>query len=184
MRFRQKNKHGQLERVGVSLPVCLMYLLLCTLVFTGFTFSRYISGAQGQQKGQVAAGVVVVSHDPDDTSIVMKKPSNYDVPVSESFSFTVSNQGTGSPSEVAIKYDIVVTLKESLPDGVSMKLDEEVSPQVSPDGLTYTFSNAGAFEANSSAKHSHILTFTGDYLIINEGSERDLTLSVQAEQID
>lgn len=181
MRFRQKNKHGQLERVGVSLPVCLMYLLLCTLVFTGFTFSRYISGAQGQQKGQVAAGVVVVSHDPDATSIVMKKPSNYDVPVSESFSFTVSNQGTGSPSEVAIKYDIVVTLKESLPDGVSMKLDGK---EVSPDGLTYTFSNAGAFEANSSAKHSHILTFTGDYLIINEGSERDLTLSVQAEQID
>lgn len=180
MRFRQKNKHGQLGRVGVSLPVCLMYMLLCTLVFTGFTFSRYISGAQGQEKGQVAAGVVVVSHDPDATSIVIKRPSNDGIK-SESFSFTVSNQGTGSPSEVAIKYDIVVTLKESLPDGVSMKLDGK---EVSPDGLTYTFSNAGTFEANNADIHSHILTFTGDYLIINEGSERDLTLSVQAEQID
>ena len=183
MRFRQKNKHGQLERVGVSLPVCLMYLLLCTLVFTGFTFSRYISGAQGQEKGQVAAGVVIVSHDPDATSIVMKRPSNDGIK-SESFSFTVSNQGTGSPSEVAIKYDIVVTLKESLPDGVSMKLDEEVSPQVSPDGLTYTFSNAGTFEANNADKHSHMLTFSGDFGTISKNSVTDLTLSVQAEQID
>ena len=62
-----------------------------------------------------------------------------------------------------------------------MKLDGK---EVSPDGLTYTFSNAGTFEANNADIHSHILTFTGDYLIINEGSERDLTLSVQAEQID
>lgn len=171
-------------RLRLPLHVYLTYLLVCTFLLTGVSFSRYISSANGSDSARVAAGVVTVSYDENSTSVVMEQPSDAGI-VTEAFSFSVSNFA----SEVAIQYDLVLTLDQALPDGVTISLykngdSNPIGTFAANGGTNFTVSNAGIFEAKSQKTDQYKLTFEGDYNSITAACERTVSISVQAEQID
>lgn len=159
--------------------VYLAYLLICTLVFTGTSLAHYVSSANGSDSGRVAAGVVVVSS-VDNSALTIKQPGGDDTVVTDTFQFSVSNSN-GAVSEVAIKYDVIVTLDSALPAGVSMTLDGKAC---SDSSNTFTFKNAGTFDAGVSKTNTHTLSVTGDYSTISAPSTLHVTIRVLAEQID
>lgn len=160
-------------------PVLLAYLLVCTLLLTGVSFARYTSGTGGTDTARVAAGCVEV-HPSDSTTVELTRPKNDGVETAD-FSFSVSNGN----SEVAIRYDIIVTLDKPLPDGVTLALDGNTGSPA-PDEKSYTFAGAGVFPAGPQASQSHTLSFTGDFNRYQTPGTFDypVTISVRATQID
>lgn len=171
-------KNQRLKRLPVH--VYLAYLLVCTLLLTGVSFSRYISSASGRDNARVAAGVVTVRYDDNTNNIEMIRPSNDGVRT-ERFNFSVSN----GVSEVAIRYDVVVTLDQALKNGVTMQLDDGTG-SVSDDKKTYTFPNAGTFEAGVSGTKTHTLSFAGDFDTILPGTDDtyQIEIAIRSQQID
>lgn len=163
----------------LPLPVWLAYLLVCTLLLTGVSFARYITTASGSDAARVAAGLVTVDYD-DTNEIKLVRPST-DGLLTENYKFTVSN---GS-SEVAIRYDVVVTLDKPLNSGVTMTLDGQ--PGTETDGeKQYEFTNMGTFAAGENDTYTHTLSFTGDFGTIRPGTEDtyDIKISIRSQQID
>ena len=173
-----KLKRKQTAKPQFKLPIhaYLTYLLICAFLLTGVSFARYVSTGSGKDGARVAVGNISVSHDPD-TTIVMSCPSDYS-PETRRFEFCVSNQN----SEVAIRYDVIVNLSEPLPDGVPMMMDD--TPCSESAQTVFTFKNAGVFNAGIPESKTHTLSFTGDFNVIQEASERTVTISIRAEQIN
>lgn len=159
----------------LPLYVYLSYIVVCTLMLIGISFSRYVSIERGSDSARVAAGSLVVTH--DSISEIALNRTYDDSVITRKFNFYVSNKA----SEVAIRYNLIVKLNESLPNGVTMTLDGKI---IDGNTTSYTFNNAGIFEAGKQQTNMHTLSITGDYALINKSSERNITISVQAEQID
>lgn len=160
------------------LHVCLAYLLVCTMLATGLSFSRYAVADSDSDAAQVAAGALRVSGSGNETfDLDCNKGTT-----SQSYSFTVHNRDGGKTSQAAIEYDIVVGLSQALPDGVTMTLDGHTG---SGSGTKYTFSG-GTFAAGSSDSNTHTLTITADAdeVMGSSAYHLDLTISVLAEQVD
>lgn len=179
MRIKEKNNQSQRRLFPLPLYVYLSYLVICTLLLTGISFSRYISSANGSDSARVAKGVVTVSYDENSTKLEMIRPEEDGVET-RAFPFEVSN-GT---SEVAIQYDVVVKLNQALQDGVTMKLDDMECSESTNN--TYTFSNMGTFEAGVSDTKTHTLSFAGDFNDIRPGTDDtyQITISIHSHQID
>lgn len=178
-------RSSQKGRLHLPAQVYLVYLLVCTFLLTGASFSRYISSANDSDGARVAAGVVTVSYD-DAKTVKMERPAdpNHQVETG-SFSFRVSN----GPSEVAIRYNLVVKLDEALPNGVTISLykNSALNPicKFDDSGETqFTVSDAGIFQAGSSETDCYELVFVGDFETISEDCNRTVSISAQAEQID
>lgn len=165
----------------LPLPVWLAYLLVCTLLLTGVSLARYITTADGSDAARVASGLVTVSYDEHNTSFLMDAPSNYSELQKSEFTFEVSN-GT---SEVAIQYDVVVTLNEPLVDGVAMTLDEKKGTETD-EGKQYEFANVGTFAAGENKTDTHTLSFTGDFMEIPSGTDNtyNIQISIRSRQVD
>lgn len=178
-----KPTHAPFEKPVIrplSLPVWLAYLLVCTLLLTGVSFARYITTADGSDAARVAAGLVTVGYDESKTAIQLVRPSGDGV-LTENYEFTVSN---GS-SEVAIQYDVVVTLNKALGEGVTMTLDGQPGTETD-GGKQYEFTNMGTFAAEMEQTIPHILSFTGDFDTIRPGTDDnyDIQISIRSRQID
>lgn len=159
------------------LHVCLAYLLVCTMLATGLSFSRYATTNGSSDTARTAAGALSVSGSSTTFHLDCNNGST-----SRAYTFSVANWDGGKTSQVALKYDVVVKLSQALPHGVTMKLDGRTGYA---SGTTYTFSG-GTFAAGKYNSHNHTLTITADAGEV-EGSSAynlDLTISVQAEQID
>lgn len=166
--------------VRLPLSAYLAYLLVCTLLLTGVSFSRYLTTTGGTAAARVASGVVEVEYDPDSAHIFMERPWDDGIQTEE-FVFTVSNQA----SEVAIQYDLEITLNKALPNGVTVELDGTTCIQ--NYATSYTATGAGIFTAGGSEQtNTHCLTFVGDYSTIKSGTDesRKITIRVHATQID
>lgn len=172
-------KQKQKKRKRLPLHVYLGYLMVCSLLFTGVSFAGYVSRSNGSDSARVAKGVVTVSYD-DRTFMELERPEDDGVRT-EQFKFYVSN----GASEVAIRYDVVVTLDQALKDGVTMQLDG-MKGAVSDDKKTYTFSNVGIFEAGVSDTKTHTLSFAGDFYEISPGTDDmyQIKISIHSQQID
>lgn len=164
----------------LPLRVYMMYLFVCTLLFTGTSLSKYVSMGSDDDAARVAAGNVEVTYDDDSTTIFFIRPSDDDTLLTENFDFYVSNRG----SEVAIKYDIEVTLDAPLPEGASITLDDEAFDNGGDN--TYLFEDAGTFRADEDEENSHTLTIVADYSEIPSGTDfrSSVYIDIIAEQID
>lgn len=163
----------------LPLPVWLAYLLVCTLLLTGVSFARYITTASGSDAARVAAGLVTVDYD-DTNEIKLVRPST-DGLLTENYKFTVSN---GS-SEVAIRYDVVVTLDKPLNSGVTMTLDGQTGTETG-DRKQYEFTNMGTFAAGENDTYTHTLSFTGNFDTISSGTDDtyNIKILIRSRQID
>lgn len=178
MKSRQM-KFSPKERLHLPLHVYLAYLLVCTFLLTGVSFSRYISKANADDSARVAKGVVTVTYD-DATTAEMDRPTDDGVEKRE-FEFKVSND----TSEVAIRYDVVVTLNQPLGPGVTMTLDENTSI-VTNEGKKYKFFNIGTFAAGVEETKTHTLSFNGDFMTIPSGTDDtyNIEISIRSQQIN
>lgn len=181
MKIENKSRKSIKRIFPLPFYVYLSYLVICTLLLTGVSFSSYISGADASDSARVAAGLVTVSYNENTTTVEMERPADPDNQMeTKGFSFNVSN----CESEVAIRYDVIVTLEKTLPNGVTMTLDGEECFGNADN--TYTFSNMGTFEAGVQNTRTHTLSFTGDFTTYDtDGTyEYPVTISVRSEQID
>lgn len=162
----------------LPLHVYMMYLFVCTLLFTGVSLSKYVSMGSGDDAARVAAGNVEVTYN-DSTSIYFDLPADGGM-LTQDFDFYVSNTG----SEVAIRYDIEVTLDDSLPKGATITLDDEAFD--GGNDHTYLFEDVGIFRADEYEKHSHTLTIEADYAEVPAGTAFSsfVYIDIIAEQIN
>lgn len=175
---RRKQKSSNRGKFRLPLHVYLAYLLVCTFLMTGVSFSRYVSRASAGDAARVASGGITVTGAAAGTNLVLSNDQQ-----SATYQFRVSNTTSGTQSEVAIRYDVVVTLDEALPDGVTVQLDRE--SRSSNNGTQYTFSNVGTFPAGSSPAQEHTLTFSCNDLAPSKYDyTTNITITVRAEQID
>lgn len=175
MEVKQESK--KVKKGMVPLNVYLSYMVICAFLWTGVSFCRYISTANGSDSSRVAAGIVDVTY-ADDTTIEMETPADDSTDIiTKDFKFSVSNKS----SEVAIQYDVVVKLEKALPEGVELTLDDKT---VSGEEGTHTFSNMGTFQAGKKETREHTLSFTGDSEKIQQQFETNITVTVKAVQID
>lgn len=185
MKFIKHCEQSKKRKGRLPLHVPLFYLLVCTFLLTGVTCSRHISSANGSGSARAAKGVVTVSYE-NNTTVEMEQPSDPDnQTVIKEFSFSVS----GSASEVAIRYNLVLKLDQALPDGVSISLykNGDIDPVgmfAAAGNVQFTVPGAGVFEAGSQTADQYKMIFNGDYNHINTADKRTVSISVQAEQID
>lgn len=159
----------------------LAYLLLCTLLLTGVSFSRYITGTGADDQARAAAWEVEVSYTGDSTEQTMERPAD-DGLETVSYPFTVTNH-----SETALQYDLEIQLDKSLPNGVTAELDGNAISFSEGNSTVCTVPNAGSLAAESDASQQHTLSFTGDFdTTISPGTDEEIqiTITVDAVQID
>lgn len=158
----------------------LAYLLLCTLLLTGVSFSRYITGTGAGDQARAAAWEVEVTYTGDSTEQTMERPAE-DGLETVSYPFTVTNH-----SETALQYDLEIRLDQSLPEGVTAELDGKPISFSEGSNPVCTVPNAGSLAAESDASQQHTLTFAGDFDTISSGTDEkiQITITVDAVQID
>lgn len=164
----------------LPLSVWLSYLLVCTLLLTGVSFARYTVTNSGDDTARAAAGQVTVDWT-DNTNITLVASSTDEA--AENYTFHVSN----NDSEVAIQYDVVVTVEEPSLEGVTMTLDNTSCTQYYQDAdkAVYEFSGAGIFAANVYNTNEHTLTFADNSGNSTSGTKKyTIQIAVRAQQID
>ena len=173
------NTRGTHKRRRLPAAVYLCYLLVAVLAFTGASVAGYKTESTGEDSARVARFEVTAAPAGEQrTEFTLNSATK-----SGSYSFTVTNN-----SETAVSYDVVVTVpnNQTMPSGVTVSLSNGVTPvsgRVDTTGRIYTFSNAGTFEAASTAPQNLTLTFTAG-TGASSGSVRNISVDVVATQID
>lgn len=186
-------KQNKVKRIPLS--VWLTYLLIVTVIFTGVTFSGYVTTVEGGDEARVAQHAFKVSGGgTDDWSINidgLKKPGD-----SVTANFTVSNKDS-KISEVTMGYRIDVQAEGSIPLICKLtKGTEDVVINVNNEGSvggqlsdSYVAKPEDYLTAGSEDSDSYTLTLTwpsdkndiayaeGNRLVV-------LRVSVLGEQID
>ena len=155
----------------------------------GYTYAAYTTYAAAQDSARVAKfRVEMTGGDKKNLSLdgIEDKPT-------DSYSFTVK-----SDSEVAVDADLVLTLSQALPEGVTMTF---VGPGVSTatesitvpepvvtedtDVVTYTFEKFAHFDPPTETTKQFWLVFTGgDHGSIKESRDINFNLSVTMSQVE
>lgn len=168
--------HRMRQIFRLPLHAYLLYLLVATFLFTGVTFSSYVTTASGGDSARVAAGVLDVSSASPNISLGPENPT-------AEYTFTVSNYKDGQCSEVAVQYDVTVTLDEPLPEGVSIQLGSK-TVNTTPQNKVYSFEGVGTLPAGTEYSNPHTLSFSTTDSSALTATTLDVTITVHAEQID
>ena len=162
-------------------------VLLCALLFsfhlTGGLYARYTTSAGGSDGARVAKFDVVnqISSKPVDVDLNFYDPNKLE----DSFDFTVQ-----SSSEVAVKYDVVVTVPAGQANYEWLVVTLDGKMPTSQSGNAYTFSDVYSFDANANPTKAHTLKFkvadayVGRAQGITDITDGEIVLTVHAEQID
>lgn len=152
----------------------LLYLLVVVIFVIPPTFSSYVSTVSGGDTVSVA--LVNVTTPQSGTMTVDGKTVG-----THTYHFDIV-----STSEVALTYDINVTLQHVLQAGMTLQLksgDRTVGYTFDSATRTYSFKNAGTFTAQGGT-HSYQLIFTVAPNTPYYDQANNVTLSLNATQID
>lgn len=172
-----KRKHITSGRM-IAVSICLITAIATLMV--GITLAKMVSTASGSDSAQVAAFIVEAGEG---------TPSNLKIDCNEenktaTYAFAVTNTKDGKTAEVSVKYDLIVTLPEALPAGVTMTVNGNAA-SASADNKTFTFTNAGTFPAGVSETDQCTLTFTADTNLVEEDFQiAGIKVDIHAEQVD
>lgn len=173
---------GKKERKisGRMIGLCICLITAIVTLTVGITLAKMVSTAGGSGSAQVAAFIVEAE---EGTPSELLIDCNTNIKTA-TYAFAVTNTKDGKTAEVSVKYDLIVTLPEALPAGVTMTINGKKAV-VSADGKTYTLQNAGTFEAGQAATHNCTLLFTaGTNLVEEDYMFEKIQVSVHAEQVD
>lgn len=175
-------KKGEAKRInGAKLSLALVILLAILLtVGVGVSFAKNLTSLNGGDKAQVSVLIIDSWGSPSDNLTI---DCGQGITTAE-YNFAVTNTKDGKTAELSFRYDVIVTLPQSLPNGVSITVDG-IGGTVASDGKMVTFTNVGRFAAGNSQTHDHTLVFS----VVDIGSlSRDYvftntSVSVRAEQV-
>ncbi len=172
---------GIKRRYDAKLAFALVIVFATLLTAAvGVSFAKNLLSSSGGDNAQVSVLIIDLKGSSSDNLTIDCgqgiKTAEYD--------FAVTNTKDGKTAEMSFRYDVIVTLPEALPKGLSITVDGK-SGTVSSDEKTVTFTDVGRFAAGNSQKHEHTLAFS----VVNEGfllSDYVFTntsVSVRAEQV-
>jgi len=161
--------------------------LICAMMVSfhllGGLYARYSSMADGSDSSRVASFNITGEY----TSGQLDKfELNFFDPAKQTHSVTFK---VTSDSEVAVKYDIIVTMPEEMKsyDWLIITLDGN---NLTAEENVFTVKNVDSFTPNDSSERAHTLVFSirDDYMG-NPGDLEDVengtvTITVHAEQVD
>lgn len=157
-------------------------LLIAIMVSMSVSLAKMLSTASGSDNARVAA-FIVDANGQEDTRLRIDIPDGI---LTQEYAIKVTNQNAnGKTAEVALSYDVVLTLPQALPAGVSLILDGTTGTP-SGDSKTVTFENMGTFMPGTAETKTHTLTFTvTDADLITQNHQLlGISVDVRAEQID
>ncbi len=158
-------------RLGRSIIFSMLIILLLSCCVVG-VFARYQTEITGTGLLQIAKFDISVDDLESPTEFTLLKGAEV---ASVDYSFSVT-----SDSEVSVSYDVVLTLSDALPNGLSFKIGD-LEP--TSEGLTYTFLNVGEFSASDGLKtNTHTLTITASVFDANVSLD-SVNVKVVASQI-
>ncbi len=144
-------------------------LLACLAVGV---YARFFSTASGSDAARVARFDVSAVFMGTDTDFSLSEGADTST-VSYPFSVT-------SNSEVAVSYDVVLTLPFVLPNGITFTIDG-VAPTPNEEGVIYTFSNIGTITAIGGTNF-HTLVITATEFSVEKTLD-DIKVEIIASQV-
>ena len=192
--MRQSNRRTP---VVFHVGLVLFCLVLFSTYLTGGLYARYTTSASGSDSARVArfeiTGVDSWTNQGEiDLDLNFFDPNK----TSASLNFTIS-----SASEVAVKYDVVITMPTLSNNSdyqewlkIELKKGEDILETLTADDestVVFTFDDVGEFAPDQSGAHAYTLVFsiTDQFLGIPPAGLMDLKdgtveITIRAEQID
>lgn len=173
----EETKRRNSARLTFALVVLFAALLVSA---SGVSFAKNFSSSTGGDNAQVSALIIDLRVSSSDNLMI---DCGQGITTAE-YNFTVTNTKDGKTAETSFKYDVIVTLPEALPEGISITVDGKIGT-ASSDRKKVTIKDVGRFVAGNSQTHNHSLVFS----VVNEGFlSRDyvfanISVSVRAEQV-
>ena len=165
---------------GRMIAVCILLIAAVATLSVGITLAKMVSTAHGSDSAQAAAFIVEANGGSGQTLTIDCAATS----TTAEYSFTVTNTKDGKTAEVSMEYDVIVTLPEALPAGLTMTINGKEGT-ASAGNKTYTFSNVGTFSAGTNKTDSCTLTFTANAGEITQDYHLGaIDVSIHAEQVN
>ncbi len=171
---------GTKRRYNAKLAFALVIVFATLLAAVGVSFAKNLLSSSGGDNAQVSVLIIDLKGSSSDNLTI---DCGQGIKVAE-YDFAVTNTKDGKTAETSFKYDVIVTLNEALPSGLSITVDGK-SGTVSSDEKTVTFTDVGRFAAGNSQKHEHILAFSvvNASFLSQDYAFANTSVSVRAEQV-
>ena len=171
---------GTKRRNGARSVFALIILFVTLLASaSGVSFAKNFSSSTGGGNAQVSTLIIDLRVSSSDNLTI---DYGQEITTAE-YNFTVTNTKDGKTTETSFKYDVIVTLPEALPQGISITVDG--TSGTASDGKTVTFTEVGRFAAGNSQTHNHSLVFyvVDVGLLLQNYVFANTSVSVRAEQV-
>ena len=170
---------GIKRRYDAKLAFALVIIFATLLATVGVSFAKNLLSSSGGDNAQVSTLIIDLKGGFSDNLAIDCGQEN----TTASYNFSVTNTKDGKTSELSFKYDVIVTLPEAMPKGVSITADG-ISGTVSSAGKKVTFTDVGRFAAGNSQTHEHTLLFSvvDKGALLKEYVFANTSISVRAEQ--
>ena len=184
----QKTKTPK-KQVKIPLNVYLGYLLILTFVFTAVSFARFAVSEDSGGTARVASFTVsaAVGAETDKTLNFSDASQSFATSQSASYNIAVTNVENGKAAEVAVGYDVIITIDSSYvaAEALSLSIDgTQLTASQHSGKLVYTYA-ATPMPANEEIRRNHTLTVTVHSQYVDADIENmPLSVSVLFEQID
>ena len=168
------------RRYNAKSAFALVIVFATLLAAVGVSFAKNLLSSSGGDNAQVSVLIIDLKGSSSDNLTI---DCGQGIKVAE-YDFAVTNTKDGKTAETSFKYDVIVTLNEALPNGLSITVDGK-SGTVSSDEKTVTFTDVGRFAAGNSQKHEHILAFSvvNASFLSQDYAFANTSVSVRAEQV-
>ena len=185
----------------LPLRVWLGYLLILSLAFTAVSLAKFATSGSNSDSARVASFAVSASTGGSHSVNFDDASSKFDTSKTSDYEVKVFNYDNGKVSEVAISYDVIVTVpiedicktaysKDELfyKGALLMTLDGKTCGNISSvagSHYTFVFENVGTLPANKETAETHDLSITAySKQITDDFLDIEFTVSVNFEQID
>lgn len=175
-----RNEETKMKNGARSVFALVIFFVVLLASASGVSFAKNLSSSTGGDNAQVSALLVDLRVNSSDHLTI---DCGQEIMTAE-YNFTVTNTKDGKTAETSFKYDVIVTLPEALPEGISVAVDGKIGT-ASSDRKKVTIKDVGRFAAGNSQTHNHRLVFSvvdvgllsRDYVFANT------SVSVRAEQL-
>ena len=175
-----RNEETKMRNGARSVFVLAILFVFLLASASGISFAKNLSSSTGGDNAQVSALIIDLRVGSSDNMTI---DCGQDIMTAE-YNFTVTNTKDGKTAETSFKYDVIVTLPEALPEGISITVDGKIGT-ASSDRKKVTIKDVGHFAAGNSQTNDHTLVFTvvDEGFLLRDYVFANTSVSVRAEQV-
>ena len=175
-----RNEETKMKNGARSVFALVIFFVVLLASASGVSFAKNFSSSTGGDNAQVSALLVDLRVNSSDHLTI---DCGQEIMTAE-YTFTVTNTKDGKTAETSFKYDVIVTLPEALPEGISVTVDGKIGT-ASSDRKKVTIKDVGRFAAGNSQTYNHSLVFSvvDVGLLSRDYDFANTSVSVRAEQL-